>query len=51
MTDADANIACGQDRVARWIYGDANPGATLGQDHIYGWTPIVFDQGPGSKRC
>jgi hypothetical protein len=53
----DPNIPCKQNRVARWNFGDVNPGAENDQrgqstnDHpIFGWTPRK-NEVPHSGRC
>ena len=47
---ADPNVPCGQARVARWVFGDANPDAAPGENHIYGWFPVKV-HGVHRRRC
>lgn len=49
MTRSDSNIPCGQERVARWIYVDANPYADEGEQHIYGW--YLYPSADGVREC
>ena len=47
---ADPNVPCGQARVARWVFGDANPDAASGENHIYGWFPVKV-HGVHRRHC
>jgi hypothetical protein len=50
MTASDVNVACGRQRVARWIYIDANPNPSGTNDqHVYGWYP--YPEPDGARSC
>ncbi len=46
---ADGNVPCGQQRTARWQFGDANPNDPSPDHHIFGWLLTYDYQGP--RRC